>query len=50
MDRKITVLFLTFKWLSLNYDRCVQFSLKFLAQTFSFTVLEGKKDPVLLHR
>lgn len=46
MDRKITALFLTPKWPSLNY----QLSLKFLAQTFSFTVLPGKKDPVLLQR
>lgn len=48
MDRKITVLFLTLKWFSLN---CNVFNfLKFLSQTFSFTVLEGKKDPVLLPR
>lgn len=43
MDRKITVLFLTLKWFSLNCS--VQ-----LSQIFSFTVLEGKKDPVLLPR
>lgn len=47
MDRKITVLFLTLKWFSLN---CNVFNFKFLSQTFSFTVLEGKKDPVLLPR
>lgn len=52
MDRKITVLFLTFKWLSLNYQTDVSnFPLsKFLAQNLSFTVLEGKEDCVLLQR
>lgn len=39
MDRKITALFLTLKWPSLN----CQLALEFLAQTVGFTVLVGEK-------
>lgn len=39
MDRKITALFLTPKWPSLNY----QLSLQFLAQTLVLLYLQGRR-------